>query len=267
MITKKICSALLLFTSIFSVFFFGIAAKDNCHSWFIRRNGKNQPILTREQEIILDYNAYYLDTHLKSDSEEKIIYLTYDAGYENGNIAKTLDILKDENVPAAFFILDNILLKNSDLVTRMINEGHTVCNHTKNHKNLSNADEEEIKNNLLALETLYEEKTGEKMKKYFRFPEGKYSEKSLKAISDLGYKTFFWSFAYEDWINGKQMSCEKAMKKILDNTHNGALFLFHPTSNTNAKILEALIKEWKNQGYRFGTLDELVENVEKADAT
>ena len=148
----------------------------------------------------------------------------------------------------------------------MIEEGHTVCNHTKNHKNLSFASKEEIKNNLSALETLYEEKTGEKMKKYFRFPEGKYSESSLKFVSELGYKTFFWSFAYEDWNNSKQMPPEKAMKKILDNTHNGAIFLFHPTSDTNVKILEALIKEWKSEGYRFGTLDELVENIKSADA-
>ena len=263
---KKIFSILLLLSIFASVFSLGIAAKDTEYAWFIKRNGNKQPVLTKEQEIICKYHAYFLDSHLKDSDEEKIIYLTYDAGYENGNIEKTLDILKCENVPAAFFILDNILLKNADLVTRMINEGHTVCNHTKNHKNLSFATKEEIKSNLSALEQLYEEKTGEKMKKYFRFPEGKYSESSLKTVSELGYRTFFWSFAYEDWNNSRQMSCEKAMKKILDNTHNGAIFLFHPTSDTNTKILEALIKEWKNQGFKFGTLDELVEKTEKADA-
>ena len=97
------------------------------------------------------------------------------------------------------------------------------------------------------------------MKKYFRFPEGKYTKESLKCVSELGYKTFFWSFAYEDWDNGKQMPEDKAIKKILSNTHNGAIFLFHPTSETNVKILETLIKEWRKQGYRFGTLDELTQ--------
>ncbi len=264
---NKIYSVLLLLTFLFSHFSVGSFAKSAGYSWFIRRNGKEQPILTEEQKIICNYNAFYLDATKADETYEKVIYLTYDAGYENGNIAKTLDILKRENVPAAFFILDNILLKNSDLVTRMICEGHTVCNHTKNHKNLCFATKEEIESNLTALELLYEEKTGDKMQKYFRFPEGRYSEESLKIISELGYKTFFWSFAYEDWDNGKQMPEAKAMKKILDNTHNGAIFLFHPTSETNVKILEGLIIEWKKQGFRFGSLDELVDNMTKADAS
>lgn len=263
---EKIFSALLCVVLLISAFPFNISAKNGQCAWFIRRNGNMQPTLTEEQKNISKYNAYYIDTSKSDNCADKVIYLTYDAGYENGNVAKTLDILKNEGIPAAFFILDNILLKNSDLVTRMISEGHTVCNHTKKHKNLSFSTREEIENDLSALETLYEEKTGQKMKKYFRFPEGKYSENSLKIISELGYSTFFWSFAYEDWNNGKQMPPEKALKKILDNTHNGAIFLFHPTSDTNVKILNALIKEWKNQGFRFGTLDELVDNMKKADA-
>lgn len=262
---KRIFTSFLLLSILFSICSFSVIAKDTTFSWFIKRNGNCQPTLTKEQEIIHSYNAYFLDRSVNDVCEKKIIYLTYDAGYENGNIEKTLDVLKMEDVPAAFFILDNILLKNSDLVTRMINEGHLVCNHTKNHRNLSHATKEEINNNLSALEVLFEEKTGQKMKKYFRFPEGRYSENSLKTVSELGYKTFFWSFAYEDWDNSKQMPPEKAMKKVLANTHNGAIFLFHPTSETNVKILPSLIKEWKNQGYSFGTLDDLVNNT-TADA-
>ena len=263
---KRIVSLLLFFVISLSALSTDAYAKAGEYSWFIRRNGTKQPTLCEEQKIINQYNAFYLDETKGDDEADRVIYLTYDAGYENGNVAKTLDILKKENIRAAFFVLDNILLKNSDLVTRMISEGHTVCNHTKNHKNLSSSSKEEIESNLSALETLYEEKTGEKMKKYFRFPEGKYSAKSLKAVSELGYTTFFWSFAYEDWKNGKQMPEEKAIKKILDNTHNGAIFLFHPTSETNVKILPKLIEEWQNMGYRFGELDELVSNMQKADA-
>ena len=264
---RRICSLFLIFALFLPLLSCKVFAQSGEYSWFIKRNGTLQPVLCDEQEIIKEYNAFYLDSSKSDNDTDKVIYLTYDAGYENGNVAKTLDILKSENVSAAFFVLDNILLKNSDLVTRMISEGHTVCNHTKNHKNLSFSTKEEIESNLLALETLYQEKTGEKMKKYFRFPEGKYSTESLKAVSELGYTTFFWSFAYEDWINGKQMPEEKAMKKILDNTHNGAIFLFHPTSETNVKILSRLIKEWKSCGFRFGTLDELVTNMTKADAS
>ncbi len=257
---KKIF-ALLIFLSlligIFSNTVYAIETEDATLAWYIKRNGNKQPKLSPEQEIIKAYNAFYIDLNLSDESEKKTIYLTYDAGYENGNIEKTLDILKSECVPAAFFILDNIVLKNTDLVTRMASEGHLICNHTKNHKDLSLFTQEEIKNNLFSLEKICEEKTGFTMSKYFRFPEGKYTERTLKCVNDLGYTTIFWSFAYDDWDNGRQMSEEKAFKKVMSNTHNGAVILFHPTSETNVKILPRLIKEWKKQGYSFGTLDEL----------
>ena len=189
---------------------------------------------------------------------KKISPLRLKRGEEkNGNTAKILDVLKEEEVPAAFFILDNIVLKNTDLVTRIANEGHLVCNHTKNHKNLCFATEDEITKNLSDLEKIYEEKCGKKMSKYFRFPEGNYSEQYLSCVQKMGYKTIFWSFAYEDWDNNRQPNPQKSIKKILENTHNGAVLLFHPTSKTNAEIFPTLISEWKKMGYVFGTLDEL----------
>ena len=255
---KKI-TLILIFSILFCSFSEANAyAATSQHSWYIKRNGTNQPILQEDQKFIYNYNAYFIDKKLSDNSEAKRIYLTYDAGYENGNVEKTLDILKEANVKAAFFILDNIILKNPDLVTRMANEGHIVCNHTRNHKNLSNSSYEEIEKDLSSLERIYQEKTGLVLEKYFRFPEGKYSESALKAVSDLGYKTIFWSFAYDDWDNGRQKSPEKAIEKVLSNTHNGAVILFHPTSSTNVKILPTLIKEWRSMGYEFGTLDELV---------
>lgn len=234
-----------------------VFAEAHVSSWYVKRNGNKRPLLSAEQTIINEYNAYYIDNSLNDDSERKVIYLTYDAGYENGNIEKTLDILKEEEVPAAFFLLDNIILKNTALVTRMADEGHLVCNHTKNHKCLCGMTQEQIEKNLKALETLYEEKTGRTMAKYFRFPEGKYNEEALRCVSELGYKTVFWSFAYDDWDNARQLAPEKAIKKILSNTHNGAVILFHPMSDTNVKILPTLIKKWRELGYIFGTLDEL----------
>lgn len=231
-----------------------IFASEQLH-WFIKRNKCDTPTFPPEAEEIEQYGAYYIDK--KVDEENKVIYLTFDAGYENGNVERILDVLKKENVPAAFFLLDNIILKNTDLVNRMAEEGHLVCNHTKNHKNLSSASDEEIERNLIALEKIYEEKTGREMAKYFRFPEGSYSVNALKCINKMGYKTLFWSFAYEDWDNGRQMNKERAMKKVLDNTHNGAVMLFHPTSETNADIFGDLIREWKSMGYNFGTLDQL----------
>ena len=247
---KKVVSFVLLFILLGS-FVLNVGAETELH-WYIKRNGKNCPSFPKEASEIDKYDCYYVDT-----SGEKRMFLTFDAGYENGNVEKILDVLKEKEVSAAFFLLDNIILKNTDLVLRMANEGHLVCNHTKNHKNLSSSSEDEITRNLRSLEMIYEEKCGREMAKYFRFPEGKYSISSLAAVQKLGYKTIFWSFAYDDWDNGRQPDPQKAKKKILDNTHNGAVMLFHPTSSTNAAIISDLIDEWRNMGYSFGTLDEL----------
>ena len=235
----------------------GIATyAENESSWYLKRHGHELPTFPENAELLYEYNVYYVD---KSAFEkgEKVIYLTFDAGYENGNISKILDVLKSENVPAAFFLLDNIILKNENLVKRMVSEGHLVCNHTKRHKNLCGASKEEIYNDLFALEEIYEEKIGEKMSKYFRFPEGKYSIEAVKSVNELGYKTIFWSFAYDDWDNSRQPDKQKSIIKILSNTHNGEIILLHPTSSTNAEILPILIKEWRKMGYSFGTLDDL----------
>ncbi len=254
----KILSLTVMISVLLGTFSINGYAAKAC-SWYIKRNGHERPFFPKEADIVSQHEGYYIDERLSSSSDVKKIYLTFDAGYENGNIEKILDTLKEENVPAAFFLLDNIILKNTDLVLRMSDEGHSVCNHTKNHRDITSASEEEIAKNLSALEILYEEKTGREMAKYFRFPEGKYSVEALCAVEKLGYKTIFWSFGYDDWDNGRQPNEAKAMKKILDNTHNGAIILLHPTSETNAKILPALIKAWREMGYTFGTLDELTE--------
>lgn len=255
---KKPFVVLALFFIISSVIA-NTAFASNEYSWYIKRNGCLRPNIQKEQELIYKYDGYFIDKKLTDTDEKKVIYLTFDSGYENGNTEAILNILNKYEVPAAFFVLDNIILKNTDLVTRIADSGHLVCNHTKNHKNLCNASKEEIEKNLTDLEKIYEEKTGHEMAKFFRFPEGRYSEHALACIKDMGYKTVFWSFAYDDWDEKHQTDPKKAMKKILENTHNGAVFLFHPTSTTNAKIFESLIKEWKNMGYSFGTLYELVE--------
>ena len=227
--------------------------------WYCKRNKEHkQPTLDGEMSYIEKYDAYYVDENHGDTSEDKVIYLTFDAGYENGNVEKILNTLKEENVPAAFFILDNLIVKNTALVKRMAEEGHTVCNHTMKHKDMSKVtDFATFEAELTGLERLYEEKIGRKLAKFYRPPEGKFSEDNLRWATEMGYTTVFWSFAYADWDNKKQMSEEEAVKKVLENTHNGAIMLFHPTSATNAKILGRLIAEWKSQGYRFGTLDQL----------
>ena len=226
----------------------------NSFSWYcIRAKNNARPPLPSEFSFIDELDGYYIG------SDEKVVYLTFDAGYENGNVEKTLDILKEHEVCGAFFILSNLISKNPDLIVRMADEGHLICNHTSKHSDMSKIyDSESFAAEIKSLENLCLEKTGKEISKFFRPPEGKFNRKTLELAKELGYKTVFWSFAYADWDNNKQMSEAAAKEKILSNVHNGAIILLHPTSATNAKILGEIITELKSDGYRFGTLDELI---------
>lgn len=218
-----------------------------------------QPKCDNELSVIEKYNGYYIDKANSDPSAmEKVIYLTFDAGYENGNIAKILDVLKEENVPSAFFVLEHLVVKNTDLIQRMDAEGHLVCNHTAKHPDMTKKHtSDEFLSELHRLEETCRASAGVEIAKYYRPPEGRFSEENLKFASDAGYKTVFWSFGYVDWDNERQMSPEDALQKILNGLHNGEVLLLHPTSNTNAAIMKQLITELKARGYRFGTLDEL----------
>ncbi len=250
-----------LFSAIFAASFVLSAyatPEPDAYGWYIVRNSEHkQPSLDSHMRFIEDHGAFYLDRVHCDESTEKVIYLTFDAGYENGNVAKILDTLKSENVKGAFFILDNMITDETALVKRMADEGHTVCNHSMNHKDMSTLSREEFTSELLGLEELYTKHIGGELSKFFRPPEGRFTEDNLIWADSLGYKTVFWSFAYADWDNAKQPSHTSAKEKILSNLHNGAIILLHPTSKTNADILGDVIHELKAQGYRFGTLDEL----------
>ena len=229
-------------------------------SWYTVRNKEHkQPCLDPSQTIIEKYGGYYVDKRYSDNDEDKVVYLTFDAGYENGNIEKILDVLKSEDVKAAFFVLENLIAKNPELVKRMADDGHTVCNHTATHKDMTRVDNiEEFRCELERLEKIYFEKTGNEMARFYRPPEGRYDEKTLRFADELSYKTIFWSLAYADWDNNNQPSTEKAMKILSDNIHNGAIILLHPTSATNAEIMRDFISLLKAQGYRFCTLEELL---------
>lgn len=198
-------------------------------------------------------NAIYL-----GPEGEKKVYLTFDAGYCNENVIKILDVLKKRNIKAAFFILPGIIKNDPEAVLRMADEGHLVCNHTTTHSDMSKiTDIEEFKRELSGVEALYSERFGLEMEKYFRPPEGAFSEKTLEFCKNLGYTPVFWSFAYADWDNEKQPDPEKAKEKIFSQLHDGAVILLHPTSRTNADILDAVIDGIISRGYSFGTIDEL----------
>lgn len=235
----------------------GIFAYDrNPCGWYCMRNGNKAPEAESQFKFIEKYNGYYLDKNAKDD--DRVIYLTFDAGYENGNVEKILDTLKKHNATGAFFILDNLIKTNTDLVVRMANEGNLVCNHTASHKDMTKITNiDEFESELTKLSDIYREYTGLEMSKFYRPPEGKFSEENMYFADSLGYKTIFWSFAYADWDNNKQPDCEASKQKILANTHNGMVILLHPTSATNAAILDDLMSAWEKDGYRFGDLNEL----------
>jgi len=228
-------------------------------NWYCKRNAEHKQItLDSNMKFIEEFGGVYLDKAHGDNAEEKVVYLTFDAGYENGNVAKILDILRAEEVTGAFFILEHLIRNETELVMRMADEGHTVCNHTCSHKDMTKvSSKEEFGAELKALEDIYREYTGREMAKLYRPPEGRFDEKTLRFASELGYKTVFWSMAYADWDNNNQPSYETAMKKLTDNLHNGAIILLHPTSATNVSILPEFIKKLKAEGYRFGSLDEL----------
>ena len=208
------------------------------------------PATTQE---LARFDAAYL-----GDTTQKVLYLTFDAGYENGCTEKILDILKKHNVPAAFFLVGNYMERNADLVRRMVEEGHIVGNHTMHHYDMSKLeDRAAFEKELTDLEALFQSITGKELPKYYRPPQGTYSQKNLQIAKELGYQTVFWSLAYVDWKNDAQPTREAAFQKLLPRTHNGAVVLLHSTSQTNAQILDELLTKWENEGYAFSSIDKL----------
>ena len=204
-------------------------------------------------EALAKYDAVYL-----GDTSQPVLYLTFDAGYENGCTAQILDVLKKHQAPAAFFLVGNYIEKNADLVRRMAAEGHIVGNHTMHHPDMSKiSDKAAFQKELAELEALYADTVGSEMPKFYRPPQGTYSESNLRMAKELGYKTVFWSLAYADWDNKAQPSKEQAFSKLIPRVHNGAVVLLHSTSRTNAEILDELLTRWKDMGYRFAPITDL----------
>ena len=226
-------------------------------NWFFKTNEGGRPTLLGGSNLPTKYGVLAL-----GNPEDKVVYLTFDAGYENGNVAIILDALKKHNAPGAFFILPGLIKYSPELVKRMTDEGHTVCNHSTHHKDVSGiSTAEALRAELSGVEEQYKALTGKEMAKYFRPPEGSFSEQTLALCAELGYRTVFWSFAYADWDNNAQMPPEKAKEKLLAGLHPGEVLLLHPTSATNAAIMDDLLTEMEQRGYRFGTLDELTMDV------
>ena len=217
-------------------------------------NGKST-IPEKTANLLNKYNGIW-----QAKTDEKVMYLTFDEGYEyNNNTAKILDTLKAKGVKAAFFVTGAYVKSNLDLVNRMANEGHLVCNHSVNHLNQVEAikNPKKLEDDIAGLQTLYKEKTGNNLASFLRPPEGVYSERTLKFINDMGYRPVFWSFAYKDWLRDNQPDKKFAIEKITGQFHPGSVLLLHAVSDTNAEILGEIIDKAVNMGYRFGSLYEL----------
>lgn len=222
-------------------------------NWYYNLNKDTKEVTPpKETPFLKNHNVYFV-----GDQTKKQIFLTFDEGYENGNTGKILDVLKENNVPAAFFVTKPYIVDYPDLILRMENEGHLVCNHTSHHPSMpSITDQEKFNKEFTDVEQEYTKVTNKEMPRFFRPPMGKYSDLSLKYTDDLGYTSVFWSFAYKDWLTDNQPSKEDGKKKILEKAHNGEVMLLHAVSDTNLAILGDIIKELKNQGYEFKSLND-----------
>ena len=253
---KKVSLFIFILINFFSVNCFSNPCYDNTElNWyFVNRYDGNLPEGPKESVASLkDFDAYYL-----GDTNKKVIYLTFDEGYENGYTEKILDILKECNVPAAFFVVKPYIVENPELIKRMYDEGHLVCNHSWHHPSMpSLQDADKFKAEFTEVENAYKEIINEDMPHFFRPPMGKYSFNSLEKTKELGYKTIFWSFAYKDWLTDQQPSCDYAIEKITTGVHPGCIMLLHAVSETNTKVLKTVIEDIKADGYKFKSLSEL----------
>lgn len=213
-----------------------------------------QPVGNASTEDLAWYHAYYM-----GDGSEKVLYLTFDCGYENGNTEPILDDLKKHNAPATFFVVGHFLETEPELVKRMVEEGHAVGNHTYHHPDMSSiSDMESFGNEVNDVAQLFREITGKELSPYYRPPQGKCNVRNLEMAEELGYYTIFWSLAYVDWNQDNQPSHEEAFDKLTTRVHPGAVVLLHNTSNTNGEILDELLTKWEEMGYSFRPLSELV---------
>lgn len=215
------------------------------------------PVGNVSSDELKKYHAAYMEP-----TEEKVIYLTFDAGFENGNTPAILEALKKHHASATFFVVGNFLETSPELIKQMAAEGHTVGNHTYHHPDMSKmSTKESFEKELKDVENLYKDITGKEMVHFYRPPQGKYSTSNLEMAAELGYKTFFWSLAYVDWLQDQQPSKEQAFDKLLKRIHPGAVVLLHSTSSTNAQILDELLTKWEEMGYRFESLSKLADKI------
>lgn len=231
---------------------------DNWGLGFGESGSEQQPTGNATPDELKAHDAYFV-----GGSEEKVIYLTFDCGYENGNTENILNALKKHNAKATFFLVGHFLESSPELVKKMLADGHAVGNHTYHHPDMSAISTmESFRKEMEDNAALFKQITGEEMAKYYRPPQGKYSMANLDMAKELGYHTFFWSLAYVDWYEDQQPSHEEAFEKLTGRIHPGAIVLLHNTSKTNGEILDELLTKWEEMGYTFQPLSHLIGGTE-----
>ncbi|MBQ9198855.1 MAG: polysaccharide deacetylase family protein [Lachnospiraceae bacterium] len=223
--------------------------------WGLVRNTNHEPIKCDSSVALADYDAWYVDTRATED--DKVLYLTFDCGYENGYTGRILDILAAEDVPACFFVTQTYIRDNIGLTQRMKAEGHQVGCHTITHPSLPTKSYEEIEREICGCAEYMKANTGYDMDPYLRPPYGEYSERTLAITHDLGFKTIFWSIGYVDYNVNKQPGAGYVIDHFNTNHHNGAIILMHAVSSSNCEALQMVIQNMKAEGYRFASLNEL----------
>jgi peptidoglycan-N-acetylmuramic acid deacetylase len=230
------------------------ACSNTKYSWYIVRD-KNHGISDCDHSFSIEqYDGYYVNTEA---GEEKVMYLTFDCGYENGYTEEMLDILKKHNAKACFFVTQTYIRDNVEIVKRMKEEGHQVGNHTVTHPSMPDISVEKMKEELNTCADYMKEATGYDMDMYFRPPSGEYSERVLQLAKDMGYKTIFWSMAYLDYDVNNQPGKDFVIEHFEKYYHNGAIPLIHNVSQSNAEALDTVLTNLENLGYRFASLDEM----------
>jgi peptidoglycan-N-acetylmuramic acid deacetylase len=220
--------------------------------WYYNRNSDHQPPTAQR---VFDIRAY--DAHYLGDISRPRIYLTFDEGYENGFTAPILDILRDKNVHAAFFLTRTYIRDNPELTRRMAEEGHVVANHSWRHIAFPTLTDEQIAEELLETANFYRETTGYDMDPFFRPPEGAYSARTLALTQKHGYTTVFWSLTHVDWLVDDQPAMEVTFNRVMNNLHNGAVILLHAVSSSNTEALPYIIDAARANGYEFGSVWDL----------
>ncbi|MEG1383732.1 MAG: polysaccharide deacetylase family protein [Oscillospiraceae bacterium] len=220
-------------------------------------NEKNQTVSSIEAQ-----NKYSkLGGYFIFPDDDRVIYLTFDLGYENGHTESILDSLAKHKVKGTFFITQDYVNSSPLIVERIIREGHTLANHTVKHPSVPSISDARLNDEIMHLHTFILDKYGYSMT-LFRYPMGEFSEYSLAKISEFGYKSIFWSFAYKDWVTDAQPDPDSSLKKIVGSLHPGAIFLLHAVSSTNDMIMNDFLIEAELLGYRFGLIDEKLGLVE-----